>query len=149
MKKSAKIRFVFVALMALVVGAFPVLGQQKIVQTLEAGSAVFPVFGNNLVQLDSLGRLEGVLNSRGGLTTFTFDESGNLSRRIAADFKVTDYGYSDLNRLITITNEGVEVAAFDYDPNGNIIARRGTENTEIFFGYDEMNRLPWRPDRGL
>ena len=141
MKKRAKIGFVFVALMALVVGAFPVLGQQKIVQTVEEGSAIFPVFGNNLVQLDPSGRLAGVLNSRGGLTTFSFDEAGNLSQRIAADLRVTDYGYNDLNRLITLTNEGVEVAIFNHDPNGNVIAHRGTENTEVSFGYDEMNRL--------
>ena len=121
------------------IGAVPAFGQG--VKALDDGSIIFPVIGSNLVQFDPLGRLEGVLNSRGGLTTFSYDHAGNLFSRKDAEDAETFYGYNSLNQLVTITNQGVEVATFDHDPNGSMISHRGTENTEVFFGYDEMNRL--------
>ncbi len=92
------------ALMVFTFGTFPVFGQGA--QRLKDGSVIIPICGNNLVQIDPQGRLEGVLNSRGGLTTFSYDDSGNLAQRTAADLKITDYGYDNLNRLVAVTNEG-------------------------------------------
>ncbi len=128
--------------MAWFIGAISVFGQTTFVQTLEDGSTIFPILGeSNLVQLDPQGRLEGVLNSQGGLTTFSYDDTGNLSQHTAADLAVTDYGYDSLSRLTSITNQGVEVAVFDHDSNGNIVEATSPSLSTTTFGYDEMNQL--------
>ncbi len=140
MENRFKIWVVFVALVAWAIGAVPAFGQTGIIQALEDGSTIFPVFGNNLVLLDSFGRLEGVLNSRGGLTTFSYDSAGNLSQRTAADTKLTQYGYDALNRMVAVTNDGVEVATFDHDNNGNTLLASDSD-TSVSFGYNAINQL--------
>ena len=70
--------------------------------------------------INAQGRVIAITNAIGKVTSFTFDDAGNLTDREDAKNEVTHYAYDSLNHLVAITNEGVWKASFEHDPNGNI-----------------------------
>ncbi len=93
-------------------------------------------------------RLSRVVNQRGIITDFDYDERGNLTRKVEAlgteAERATRYEYDQNNQLITLISEGDAVTAeavtrFTYDLNGNIATITDTElNTTEFLAYDGL-----------
>ena len=95
------------------------------------------------------GWLEEVVINPGGsqrLTSFTYDEAGNLTRIDAPGSRWAEYDYDDSGCLIEARSSAGGKIAYDYDLLGNVIAADfqstgGASQADFTYTYDELGRL--------
>ena len=124
-------------------------------------------FGNETVYTYDGPNLTGVTDALGNITTFEYNETGQIIRRVTPDGGITEYEYDSLGRLIRETNplgqttvrsydavglvdaiidaEG-GLTQFEYDLNGNLLAITDPINQETQFEYDALGRIIGRTD---
>lgn len=72
-------------------------------------------------------------SSAGTTKRYTFDDFGNISQIDDTEFGVTNYGYDDLDQLISAKTIGGESKFYDYDLLGNIESVTGSGKADFYF----------------
>jgi RHS repeat-associated protein len=76
------------------------------------------------------------------VSSFAYDEVGNLITFTDPRLKITSYGYDDRNRQIWVRNDELnETTQFRYDPVGNKTREIRPDGVFRTWKYDEMNRV--------
>lgn len=102
---------------------------------------------------DSLSRLRTAMNPESGTVSYQYDSNGNLTQKTDARLIVTNYGYDQLNRIISrgYTNDpagtpNVTYSYDHYDPNinfgkGRLASVSSSVATYTYSEYDPMGRV--------
>lgn len=91
---------------------------------------------------DSRNFLSTITNPETGVTTYQFDDTGNLVSKQVGNSGQTTYVYDGLNRLrrITYPETTTPVSYYDYDSDSNMILS-GNANSLRGYQYDENDHL--------
>ena len=94
---------------------------------------------------DTLGRLVAVTNAFGTsqqmVTSYVYDEVGNLLQQIDGLNHTNIYTYDALGRRTKETLPGTQAQTFGYDAVGNLILQTNFNNIIITNQYDALNRI--------
>ncbi len=93
---------------------------------------------------DRLGRLIQAGEVQPGcclLTSYSYDEVGNLRKLMTSTGQSTSYQYDNLNRLTKTGYPDVTSESYAYDNNGNVVLKTDRKNTSTTYTYDSLNRL--------
>jgi len=105
---------------------------------------VYPTFAK-AYKYDTRGRKteeRDVLNeTEEYLTTFAYDEAGNLVLKVDKEDKETRYEYDALNRLKKVIDLDLNETKYFYDDRDNLIRLEDAKNQTTRFEYDRNNRL--------
>ncbi|MGE4182848.1 MAG: Ig-like domain-containing protein, partial [Limisphaerales bacterium] len=107
---------------------------------------------------DARGRIASVTDAAGNITTYAYDEAGNLLRRVDSDkasgaTRTYTYTYDGLGRRTSETINGLFTTSFGFDASGNVLTISGplTDSEGALFvetrTYDGANRLTSLRDR--
>ncbi len=111
---------------------------RKVAVTNQAG--IVSRFG-----FDVLGRLVAVTNAFGTsqqmVTSYAYDEVGNLLQQIDGLNRTNLYTYNALGRRTKETLPGTQAQTFGYDAVGNLIRQTNFNSVIITNQYDALNRL--------
>jgi len=75
------------------------------------------------------------------VTTFTYDDRGNLTTTTDARNHTTEYFYDELDRIILVRDELENETRYAYDRDGNLIATADPNGNTTRNDYDHRNRL--------
>jgi len=75
------------------------------------------------------------------LTTFAYDDVGNLVLKVDKEEKETKYEYDALNRLKKVIDPEINETKYFYDGRDNLIRLEDAKNQITRFEYDRNNRL--------
>ena len=83
------------------------------------------------------------------VTSYAYDEVGNVESRTDANGHVTLYAYDDANRLERVTAPDTRIWTYAYDPNGNVKevvdangnATAAAGDGKTVYAYDTIDRL--------
>jgi RHS repeat-associated protein len=75
------------------------------------------------------------------LTSYSYNQVGNLTKLTDANNHVTTYQYDDLGRLINTTYPDGTSQSQTYDSVGNMITKTDPMKNTITYAYDSLNRL--------
>jgi RHS repeat-associated protein len=81
------------------------------------------------------------------VTSYTFDNNGNVLTITDPIGNVTTYTYDSFNRVLTDTNDTGHARTYEYDLNGNMIEAVDRNGRVRTFTYDNLNRMTresWR-----
>ena len=113
----------------------------RTVDTLGRPILVADAFGRMTeYEYDGFDRPTQIRDPRGGVTSLSYDENGNLLTITDANNRTTTYAYDDMDRLEFRTDPLARSENYEYDENGNLTRftdRRGKVTT---FSYDALNR---------
>lgn len=87
---------------------------------------------------DKLNRLTAQNSSLTGLISYTYDNAGNRTSKVASG-STTTYSYDNRNRLTETLDNGI-ITGYSYDNNGNQTAVTVNDKTTTY-DYDGYNRL--------
>lgn len=68
-----------------------------------------------------LGRLATVTYPDGRVTSFEFDDAGNLTEAVEPTFSTVSFSYDEEGRLISSTNQNGNTSNYSYDAMGNLM----------------------------
>ena len=95
-------------------------------------------------QYDSAGRMTQKTEAAGtideAVSTYEYDENGNLVAVTNPLLKTVSFEYDALNRRITETDSDLTVKTITYDENGNVLAIEKKDGTDIEYVWDNLNR---------
>jgi YD repeat-containing protein len=77
----------------------------------------------------------------GSVTTWSYDEVGNLAGLADAKNRTTSYSYDAANHLTSVTAPDSSVTSYAYDPVGNLTSRTDAKSHVTSYAYDDANRL--------
>lgn len=102
--------------------------------------------GSIIYDYDALNRKISTTDQIGGITSFTYDNVGNLLDILYPNTFTSLYEYDPLNRLIDLqTNDSkgtfVQGFVYTYDAVGNRLSEINLFGDGIYTTYDEMNRI--------
>ncbi len=83
--------------------------------------------------------LSQVTDSNGLVTTFAYDNVGNMTSRTDPAGGTTEYAYDNLNRLVRVTDPLGAVSRYAYDGNGNRTSSTDGNGNTTTFAYTERN----------
>ena len=100
---------------------------------------------NNVVQMtydDDLSLTE-IVNGAGNLTSFGYDERGNLTSLTDALGQETlhEFGGGPLDRVSSMTDPNAQVVSYEYDAIGNLTYRNLADGSVEGFSYDSRGLL--------
>ncbi|MBW2064874.1 MAG: RHS repeat protein, partial [Deltaproteobacteria bacterium] len=75
------------------------------------------------------------------ITTFTYDQAGNLASKTDKEANTTYYQYDGLNRLIKVIDPLGQETQYTYDDRDNLIQLTDARGNTTHFEYDRNNRL--------
>lgn len=81
--------------------------------------------------------IHGVL---GGLTSFSYDNNGNLLTVTDAKNQTTTYVYDEMDRIKTRTDPLSRTESYQYDISGNLAQFTDRKSQVTTFSYDNLNR---------
>jgi len=95
---------------------------------------------------DALNRIATVNDSGGGVTSYQYDPVGNLERVDYPNGTIAQYGYDELNRLISVDNLRTDSSiitshGYDLDPAGNRLRMTEAGGRIVDYTYDALYRL--------
>jgi RHS repeat-associated protein len=101
--------------------------------------------GTVTTEYDEAGRLQTLNDSYGATASYSYDQDGNLTQRIAKtgstqSANTTNYAYDDGDRLISLTDPAGRNYSFYYDPLGNLHATQYPNGT---FSWTDRNADNW------
>jgi RHS repeat-associated protein len=82
-----------------------------------------------------------LMNGNYYVTTYYYDEVGNLRKVINSNTLSTSYTYDNLNRLVQTNYPDNTFANFAYDSNGNLVNSIDQNGNRTSRSYDSLNRL--------
>ncbi|MFH1062623.1 MAG: FG-GAP-like repeat-containing protein [Candidatus Omnitrophota bacterium] len=85
--------------------------------------------------------LKKVTDSLNRITSYTYDDAGNVVSIIDPKLKTTVYAYDSMNRVQTVKDADNNITSFDYDAAGNLIAVNTPNNQTTQYVYDEQGQL--------
>ncbi|MFP2930866.1 RHS repeat domain-containing protein [Pyxidicoccus sp. 3LG] len=93
---------------------------------------------------DAAGRLTGVMDPSGGVTTYAWDALGRLSRIERPNGVVTTHEYGALDRPTRVEHRAgdtvLSVHEYTYDTRGRVVGQRSPEG-RFEYTYDALSRL--------
>jgi RHS repeat-associated protein len=97
---------------------------------------------NTRFEYDPLNRVLRTIDSRGGVTSMTYDANSNVRTvRDARDLGTHEFTYDARNRVKTYTDPLGETETYNYDGMGNLISKLDRKNQTTSYVYDALNRL--------
>jgi RHS repeat-associated protein len=75
------------------------------------------------------------------LTSYAYDQMGNLLSETDANKNATTYQYDDLNRVVKTTYPDGTYETRTYDSAGNLLTRTDPKGQTLSYAYDALNRL--------
>ena len=116
-----------------------------------ASSNVYDLVGNEIVNVDTLGRrtvreydafgrVTRLINPDGGIQTKTYDAEGNLLTERSERGRTTSFEYDALDRLIRTTYSGGISDTTEYDAASRVIAEIDTKGNRTTYEYDIAGR---------
>lgn len=75
------------------------------------------------------------------LTSYTYNQVGNLTKTTDANNHATAYKYDDLGRLVQTNFPDNTSESYSYDNAGNKISKTDAAKNTISYGYDALGRL--------
>jgi RHS repeat-associated protein len=107
--------------------------------------------GNRLTETDATGTVTYTYNQfgqvlastdqMGGVTTSTYDATGNLLATRDALNNTTTISYNARGQALTVTDARGKVMTFTYDAAGNLTQSKDANNITLFYFYDARSRL--------
>ncbi len=95
-------------------------------------------------QYDLAGRMTQKTEAAGtvdeAVSTYEYDENGNLVAITNPLLKTVSFEYDALNQRITETDSDLTVKTITYDENGNTLSIEKKDGTDIEFVWDNLNR---------
>jgi RHS repeat-associated protein len=73
--------------------------------------------------------------------TLTYDDGGNVTRRVDTAGRTTNYVYDDVNRVISTTDAANQTTSFEYDALSRMTSLVDAINQRYRFNYDALGRL--------
>jgi len=96
---------------------------------------VYDLRGRKIEERDVLSDTEAYI------TTFTYDQAGNLASKTDKEANTTYYQYDGLNRLIKVIDPLGQETQYTYDDRDNLIQLTDARGNTTHFEYDRNNRL--------
>jgi RHS repeat-associated protein len=101
--------------------------------------------GTVTTEHDEAGRLQTFIDSYGATASYSYDQDGNLTQRIAKtgstqSANTTNYSYNDGDQLTSLTDPAGRSYSFYYDPLGNLHATQYPNGT---FSWTDRNADNW------
>jgi RHS repeat-associated protein len=90
---------------------------------------------------DAAGHLKSVTDPLGHVTTYGYDQDGNLTSRIDARNNTTSYTYDVVNRLKTVTDPLSNTTTYGYDAAGDLTSRTDANTHVTNYAYDLAGRM--------
>jgi len=87
------------------------------------------------------GRIKEIIDANQNITSFSFDENGNILTVVDAKGQTTTYTYNLRDKVATMTDQLGRSETYIYDANDNLVSfidRKGQVRT---FSYDSKNRI--------
>ncbi|MEX5216842.1 MAG: hypothetical protein NW701_03355 [Nitrospira sp.] len=85
-------------------------------------------------------RVTQIPDALGGLTSFSYDNNGNLLTVTDAKNQSTSYTYDEMDRLKTRMDALSRTESYQYDANGNLSKFTDRKSQVATFSYDTLNR---------
>lgn len=101
-----------------------------------------PLGNRSRNEYDPLGRVLRAVDSRGGVTTMTYDANGNIRTvRDARDLASHEFTYDVRNRAKTSIDPVGKTETYNYDGMGNVTSSIDRKNQTTSYTYDALDRL--------
>jgi len=117
---------------------------QQLVATATESNGAVTTYG-----YDNFGNVLSATNSLGHVTGYTYDTANRVATMTAPNGLVTTYTYDLRDRLLTQTVGGVRTTAFVYNPTGTLATLSLPTGLVLSYTYDGAHRLTgWSNNRG-
>jgi len=120
--------------------------KDEVVQTYEYNddglvtSYTNPVGSSSELTYDDYGNLIKKVSVTGEVFSWTYDDFGRMTSATDADSSVTYFGYDERGRKNLSVNALGDTMSWTYDINGNVTAKVDYVGDTIHYGYDKYSR---------
>ncbi|NVJ48902.1 MAG: RHS repeat protein [Gammaproteobacteria bacterium] len=90
---------------------------------------------------DEFGRLSEVIDRRGGVTRFTYNNLDQVTKVIDPRGNATLFYYDGFGNLVRQVSPDSGTTYLEYDEAGNLVRKTDARGVSISYNYDALNRL--------
>jgi RHS repeat-associated protein len=100
-----------------------------------------PLGGISTYLYDNNGNLVSATDAAGDIYQYTYDQNGNLTKTINPLGQIVQMTYDSLSDLTSITDAGGNTTQYNYNSAGNLLSISYPDGTEQSFTYDPLGNL--------